>query len=162
MPKRKLTFWQKVIHFFNPVMYPFLHLYWFLTRPRSSGAKVVLTHEDHVLVVEHTYGSGSNMFPGGMIECGEEPDKAALREVEEELGIVLDEVIPLGSFEFEGHYKRDTIHVFHGKAQSREVYPDPFEIRNVFWFPVHDMPQLSPASKTIFDMYQDYAQRTRS
>lgn len=162
MRERKLIWWQKIIHLCNPVIHRLVLVYWFIVRPTAQGTRVVLTNNNNVLVVEHTYGPRAHMFPGGLVKLGEEPEKTALREIYEELGIHLDELASLGSFVFEKHYKRDVIHVFHANIGSRAVNPDPFEIKCAFWSSVEDMPQLSPSSRTIFSMYQQYAQRTQS
>ncbi|MFF3688297.1 NUDIX domain-containing protein [Streptomyces sp. NPDC002187] len=53
----------------------------------------VLLFDDHdrVLLVDPTYKPGWE-FPGGVVERGEAPARAGMREVAEELGIELDEV----------------------------------------------------------------------
>src|SRR5690606_24338088 len=64
-------------------------------RPRDVGdaivvSAVVLADADgHVLIVRKK-GTTSFMHPGGKPEPGEAPERCAVREVEEELGLVLE------------------------------------------------------------------------
>ena len=56
--------------------------------PHLAVGAVVLRGGD-VLMVRHTYGGakGKYLIPGGMVERGELPDAAVLREVREETGV---------------------------------------------------------------------------
>lgn len=58
----------------------------------TVAAGVLLFDElDRVLLVDPTYKPGWE-FPGGVVEPGEAPARAGLREVEEETGIRLDQL----------------------------------------------------------------------
>ncbi|MFD7028710.1 NUDIX domain-containing protein [Streptomyces sp. NPDC059917] len=58
----------------------------------ETVAAGVLLFDDHdrVLLVDPTYKPGWE-FPGGVVEAGEAPARAGVREVAEELGVVLDQ-----------------------------------------------------------------------
>ncbi|POX49259.1 NUDIX hydrolase [Streptomyces sp. Ru72] len=56
----------------------------------ASGV-LLFDERDRVLLVDPTYKAGWE-FPGGVVEPGEAPARAGMREVEEETGIRLDEV----------------------------------------------------------------------
>jgi ADP-ribose pyrophosphatase YjhB (NUDIX family)/predicted kinase len=61
--------------------------------PRPTGATVaagmlLFDEEDRVLLVDPTYKPGWE-FPGGVVEPGEPPSRAAVREVAEELGLAM-------------------------------------------------------------------------
>ncbi|MGG8409620.1 NUDIX domain-containing protein, partial [Streptomyces sp. 12297] len=56
----------------------------------ASGV-LLFDEQDRVLLVDPTYKPGWE-FPGGVVESGEAPAEAGMREVAEELGLALDEV----------------------------------------------------------------------
>lgn len=60
------------------------------TLPRKRMGAAVLFHDDagRVLLVAPTYKEDW-LLPGGAVEAGESPYEAAVREVEEELGLVV-------------------------------------------------------------------------
>lgn len=52
---------------------------------------LLFDEQDRVLLVDPTYKAGWE-FPGGVVEPGEAPARAGMREVTEETGITLDDV----------------------------------------------------------------------
>jgi 8-oxo-dGTP pyrophosphatase MutT (NUDIX family) len=71
------------------VAHRLLRLGWAVTRPEHHGAAVAVWVDHRVLAVVHSYRR-SLSFPGGGIHRGETPFDAALRELREEVGIVLE------------------------------------------------------------------------
>jgi ADP-ribose pyrophosphatase YjhB (NUDIX family) len=66
-----------------------------------SFAIIVLFDSEHrVLLARQGYGRGLWALPGGIIESGESPDDAAVREAAEEAGleVELDHIIAVVSF----------------------------------------------------------------
>ncbi len=63
-------------------------LLWFYS-PLTVRVRVIIKHNDEVLVVKNWFGSGYWQLPGGGIKAGEKPLQAANREVKEELSIKL-------------------------------------------------------------------------
>lgn len=63
--------------------------------PVKQSANVALVHKNRVLLVKRSkrlkMGPGLWQLPGGKLEPGEVPSEAALREIQEELGLVLEE-----------------------------------------------------------------------
>lgn len=66
-----------------------------------SVSAVVLTRPDGALVTVRKRGTDRFMLPGGKWEPGESPRRCAVRELSEELGVVLDddEMTRLGRYE---------------------------------------------------------------
>lgn len=60
---------------------------------------MVVLHRDGAVLLQHrdpgAFAGGMWGIFGGHIEDGEEPEQAALREIEEELGITLEPPLPL-------------------------------------------------------------------
>ena len=63
-------------------------VWWWLRRPRTSGAHLFMWHQGRVLLLRTSYRSGWTT-PGGAIKQGESPVDAAIREAREEIGLVL-------------------------------------------------------------------------
>lgn len=69
------------------LLLPLIYVYAAATKPR---ARVLLVHDNHALVVKNWLGAGGWALPGGGIEPGESPAKAAAREIREELGFDIE------------------------------------------------------------------------
>jgi 8-oxo-dGTP pyrophosphatase MutT (NUDIX family) len=80
-------FWGNVCFWIG---WPGIYFFVVTSRPR---ARVLIVYNEQVLVVKSWLGSGSWTLPGGGIALGEPPLAAAVREVNEELGIILDPAI---------------------------------------------------------------------
>jgi 8-oxo-dGTP pyrophosphatase MutT (NUDIX family) len=122
------------------VAYALLRVYWFIVRPRSAGVKCVLRHDGSVLLVRHTYGPHTWELPGGAVKRNEEPEAAARREIEEELGIRIERFTALGPVSGRMHRRRDTIHAFRAEIDTARLTLDPVEIAEAQWFGLDDLP----------------------
>ena len=75
------------------------------------------TREHRLLIFRHThYPEAGTQVPAGTIESGEDPETAAIRELAEESGLVVERADLLGRFEFDLLPYRDEIqerYVFH-------------------------------------------------
>jgi len=95
-----------------------------LTR-RASGLK------DH---------AGQWSFPGGRIEPGETPEEAALRELEEEVGLQLgpEHIIGyLDDFATRSGFVMTPVVLWGGSNLA--LYPDPAEVRSVHRIPIEEL-----------------------
>ncbi|MER7643789.1 MULTISPECIES: NUDIX domain-containing protein [unclassified Streptomyces] len=61
------------------------------TSETLAAGVLLFDEQDRVLLVDPTYKAGWE-FPGGVVESGEAPARAGMREVTEETGLVLDDV----------------------------------------------------------------------
>jgi 8-oxo-dGTP pyrophosphatase MutT (NUDIX family) len=97
---------------------------------------------------------GQVCFPGGMIEPGETPPQAALREFEEELGIAPSSPLICGELEPVYVYSSDNLVfpvVFTAAAPQHPWKPDPIEVANILEMPLSmllDQPPLSAQGRS--------------
>ncbi len=114
--------------------YALLRIYWFIFRPRGGGVKCVLTGSAGVLLVRHTYGPRYWDLPGGTLKSGEPPRVAATREMQEELGITIDDWSVLGELRTRIHHRHDALHCFQARIDSTPLTVDRGEIAATQWF----------------------------
>ena len=127
--------------------------WWCITRPKTSGAKVIIIHGDEILLIKTTYGYTYSL-PGGGIKNGETPENAAIREAQEEVGIQLTKLSPLPPFVTYEEYKKDTVYGFYAHTQSKDYTLDRLEIDLAEWHPVNNLPSLGPVTTKILDLYK--------
>lgn len=123
------------------VGYRVLRAWWFVRRPTKRGVKCVLVRDDEVVLVRHTYGRTQRWeLPGGGVKRREEPPAAARREVREELGIDVGDLVPLGELFTRIDGKRDRLWCFAAEAGAHELDPDHAEIAEARWFARAELP----------------------
>ena len=120
--------------------YAGLRLYWLLIRPELRGVKCVLTDGERVLLVRHTYGHRGWDLPGGSVKRGEAPEAAARREMNEELGLSIDNWQPLGEFALTIDHHRDTVNCFQAELADPVLTLDLGELAAASWFPRQALP----------------------
>jgi 8-oxo-dGTP diphosphatase len=127
-----------------------LRAYWFVRRPRVEGVKCVLTAGEQVLLVRHTYGHREWDLPGGATKRSEPPLTTARREMREELGIDVDDWVPIGQVFGNDYHRHDAMHCFRADLRHRELTFDRGEIAAAGWFHRHELPrELSPHVREI-------------
>ena len=82
-------------------------------------------------------------LPKGHIEAGETAEEAAVREVEEETGIIGRVVAPLGTIDFwfvaEDRRVHKTVHHFLLHALGGELSDEDVEVSEVAWVPLDEL-----------------------
>jgi len=135
----------------KPILKPIHALrraYWWVVRPTTRGVRGILRDLDgRVLLVRHTYQEGW-FLPGGKARRNEPPDKALVRELREELGVVVSSDIPLlGEYLNWYEFKKDIISVFVVPTYSMEQR-DHFEIAEKNFFDPQALPErTSPGTR---------------
>src|SRR4028118_2167389 len=89
-------------------------LAWRVFRPRTRGVKVMLfSPAGEILLIRNSYGrSDQFLLPGGGIRPFEAPERAARREIREEVGCTLSDVALVSTHFTSAQGKRDTIYLF--------------------------------------------------
>lgn len=141
-------FARSAIKLFRPLIIFTMRSYWFVTRPTTQGAKVVIVCGGEILLVKPTYGYKYTL-PGGGVKKGESPEAAAQREALEEVGIVLKSLVPLESFVTNYEYKKDTVHGFYAETSSKDFSLNDLEIDLAEWHPLSNLPHLGPVTARI-------------
>ncbi len=82
-------------------------------------------------------------LPKGHIEEGETPEQAAIREIQEETGIVGEVLAPLGTIDFwfvaEDRRVHKTVHHFLLRATGGELSDLDVEVTEVAWVPLDQL-----------------------
>ena len=80
-------------------------------------------------------------LPKGHIEAGETAEQAAVREVEEETGIIGEVLAPLGTIDFwfvaEDRRVHKTVHHYLMRALGGELSDEDIEVSEVAWVPLN-------------------------
>jgi ADP-ribose pyrophosphatase YjhB (NUDIX family) len=111
----------------------------------SAGGLVVDHLRGHAALIGRLDRRGRLLWslPKGHIEAGETAEQAAVREVEEETGIIGRVVAPLGTIDFwfvaEDRRVHKTVHHFLLRALGGELCDDDVEVAEVAWVPLGDL-----------------------
>ena len=104
--------------------------WWFIRRPRHRGALVAVWVGDRVLVLRQSYRVHLNL-PGGGVQRGETARHAAMRELREEVGLILPETLLEIAWEGEAlwDFRRDHVTIFEVHLDSMPTLrPDGREV----------------------------------
>ncbi|MCX7750998.1 MAG: 8-oxo-dGTP diphosphatase [Candidatus Bipolaricaulota bacterium] len=114
---------------------------WSTWRPEKVATLLFVFREGEVLLIHKKRGLGAGKVngPGGHVEDGETPLAAAVREVEEELGIVPLAVEPAGELRFQfTDGLALLVHVFRARGCRGE--PRETDEAAPFWAPLAAIP----------------------
>ena len=108
------------------------------------GVGVLVFDGDRLLMVQRKHhGAGTWATPGGYLDRGESPEACAIREVEEEVGIEITDVVFRGiTNDVHADGKHNVTIWFSARAGVGEIsVAAPDELTDVGWFPLDDLPQ---------------------
>lgn len=104
------------------------------------AASVAIVREKDLLLIQRNRAPSEGLWtlPGGRLEAGETAEQCAIREIREELGLVVFALRPLLKLRH-GEFELQT---FGTQAFDGEVKPDPAEIRTWRWVRAHEVRRL--------------------
>ncbi len=110
------------------------------------GVGVIITRGGTVLLLRRKYvhGAGSWSTPGGHLDFGEQPEDCAIRETQEETGLVIDKVRfrAITNDVFQEEHKHYITIWMHAEYNGGEpVLNDASEMSEIGWFDWDALPQ---------------------
>ena len=124
------------------------------------GVGVLVFKDRQILLGEriHAHGSGTWCPPGGHLEFGETPEDCAVRELEEEAGLIAEKTItgPWTNDYFESKGKHYiTLHVIVREFQGMPLVKEPDKCSRWEWFPLDELP--SPLFLSLDNLLEKYS-----
>jgi 8-oxo-dGTP diphosphatase len=118
-----------------------------VNEPRRLLAALAALLDDggRILLVHQTYGRRNWALPGGLVDAGESPQDAAVREVREEVGSTFrpHQVVGVYTLATNGSIR----FVFRGTFDGTPRVNDPREIAEIGWFLPDALPEpLAPSA----------------
>jgi 8-oxo-dGTP pyrophosphatase MutT (NUDIX family) len=105
-----------------------------VAKPALHGVKCVLVDSNRVLLVRHSYGPREWDLPGGGLKRNEAPLTAARREIREELGVDIGDV--LSRFQ----RTKSTMYCFRAELHDPQITLDRGELMAARWFALDELP----------------------
>lgn len=137
------------------LLYPLLRLYWLTFRPDVLGVRCLIEFEGKVLLIRNPYGPMKWDLPGGGVRRGERPEEAARREVREEVGLSLTDLLPLGRYTGTEFYDKDTVVSYFARAEGDALKPRRAEVYEEGWFEWGRLPEpLSREAAKVIGLYR--------
>ena len=105
------------------------------------GSNVILTDlRGDLLLLRHSYGPQGWCLPGGGVGRKEDPARAALRELEEELRLSPPNLASVGAIEGRISGSPHTMYLFEAVI-DQQPRPDRREVMDARFFPLHSLPE---------------------
>lgn len=124
----------------------------------TVGAVMLLYSDDQsrLLMLRQPPGDAWGL-PAGLLDRGERPEQAAVRELGEETGIQLDldditQANPCAVVHTRGRWV-DTVFTAHVDADQRELAVDGAEVWDARWWPTDDLPPTTIAAARLLAHY---------
>jgi len=103
--------------------------------------------------VRNSYGYKRWTFPGGKINKGEKPEEAAIREVKEETGLDVINLVFIDNIISDIEGKKDNIFIYKAKSTTDKLKLDNFEIEEGEWFVPDLIPRLGRVADRIWSIF---------
>lgn len=134
-----------IVHILYRALRVPLKIYWKIFNIQTQGVRVILVQDKKVLLVRHWYQS-LWVMPGGGIKKNETPEQAAIREVQEESGIIVKQLTyKLGVYSNTKGGKNDVVHCFVCEdiedAQKNIQKKFNLEISDCVWCSLNSLPE---------------------
>ena len=115
--------------------YQLMRVYWRARRPETHGALVLLRNAGEVLLIRNSYVRYYSL-PGGYVHAGEAARQAAVRELSEEIGLVVraDQLAQLLDVTHDWEGKKDHVEIFSLEVPERpRIEIDQREVIEATW-----------------------------
>lgn len=128
---------------------------------KTVGARALVVKNNEVLLVKHTYQKGWFTI-GGMVDKGETPHKALIRELVEEVGVIAVNKPTLFGIYHNKHERRDDYVAFY-IVQDFEMQKESYspEIAEKKWFSLTNLPpDITPSTLRRIEEYLDQREKS--
>lgn len=113
------------------------------SHPGQCAATLLQDAVGRILFIRQSYGRQFWGFAGGVVDSGETPLQAAVREVKEEVGLESKLTGLIGCYLLTGGGWPDIqAYVFVGESQGTALQLDPAEIAEALWLPPEHAPDF--------------------
>lgn len=114
--------------------------------------RALILNEGKLLVVKHTIDDNYYALPGGKLEKGENPQECIIREIQEELGVTIQNPKLVYIYKWEDYKNRDNIEFLFLIENGKDIVDltnnnrsHAFEIFEILWMEKGDDINLLPS-----------------
>ena len=115
------------------------------TRFTVTAGAIILNKQQKVLLLKHYFRVGSGWgIPGGFMTAGEQPIETLRRELQEEIGLELDDAEIFWARSFK---RPRQIEILFRAVTSKEPKPQSIEVERANWFALDALPPGLPSDQ---------------